>query len=417
VNALKNGKNAEGSAFISALIFSSLLFVTAASFLLMISSEYKLTDRSYRDAVAMNLAEGGVDYAIQALESGDISNWSGANPKTKTLYSMQTAGGKALGDVYVEVFDPQVQHPIIMSAGYVPDMAHPALLDRTVRVRLNPGVTVPFSAVFIGDEHLKVAGSDITDSYDSRLGEYGGENVGSNGDVLTNGNTPGAMEILGAVLINGDAATGPGGTVTGGGTITGTITADCAMELQPPEVPPPLASLGYWEGSGLLSLTGNSTYTLDPGDYKFRRIKLAGNNVKLTINGPARIYLTGYQGNSIFQTGGEIACNGDVVFYVDDRVKLSGNGITNSSLLPQECLIFGTAGCVDVDISGNAALYGAIYTPEADIHLRGNSDGFGAFVGKTLACTGNGNYHYDEALSELEIAASGYSVDHWQEKE
>ncbi len=75
---------------------------------------------------------------------------------------------------------------------------------------MNPGAIVPFSAVFIGDEHLKVAGSDITDSYDSRLGEYGGENVGSNGDVLTNGNTPGAMEILGAVLINGDAATGPG---------------------------------------------------------------------------------------------------------------------------------------------------------------------------------------------------------------
>ena len=417
MTTLRAKKNERGSAFISALIFSSLLFVTAASFLLMISSEYKLTDRSYRAAVAINLAEGGVDYAIQALESGDISNWSGTNPKTKTLNSMQTAGGKALGDVYVEIFDPQAQHPIIMSAGYVPDMAHPALLDRTVRVRLNPGAIVPFSAVFIGDEHLKVAGSDITDSYDSRLGEYGGENVGSNGDVLTNGNTPGAMEILGAVLINGDAATGPGGTVTGGGTITGTITADCAMELQPPEVPPSLANLGYWEDTGLLSLTGNSTYTLDPGDHKFRRIKLAGNNVKLTINGPAQIYLTGYQGKSIFQTGGEIACNGDVVFYVDDRVKLSGNGITNSSLIPQECLIFGTASCVDVDISGTAALYGAIYTPKADIHLRGNSDGFGAFVGKTLACTGNGNYHYDEALSELEITASGYSVDHWQEKE
>ena len=426
MNARKEGKKAEGSALISALIFSSLLFVVAASYLLMISSEYRLNDRSYRGAVAIHLAEGGVDYAIQALESGDISNWAGTNPKTKTLYAMQTAGGKALGDVQMEVFDPQEKNPIVTSAGYVPDMGASKIVERQVRVELGSVGCRPFNAMLFADISIDMSGQAFTDSYDSRLGEYncnlgGGQtNLFSNGSAGTNGITGGAISLSGQAIIKGDAATGPGGTIemSGQAEVTGEQSHDMELELPPVEVPPECATIGYWEGTGLLSLSGKSNYTLEPGNYKFKRIKMSG-QTSLTINGPANIYITGYSGKSIDQSGqSEISCNGQVNVYCDDDVKLSGQGVYNMGQVPADLIVFGTPTCDWVKYSGQAEFYGVVYAPQALVDPSGQAGVFGAFIGLEMDVSGQSGFHYDEALGDLEVGgASGYKVNFWQEKE
>jgi choice-of-anchor A domain-containing protein len=55
---------------------------------------------------------------------------------------------------------------------------------------------------------------------------------------------------------------------------------------------------------------------------------------------------------------------------------------------------------VSIAISGNAALYGAIYAPQAAIRLNSGAV-YGALVGKTVTLNGaNAHLHYDEALRD-----------------
>ncbi len=419
----KRIRDTGGSTFITAIIIVSILFLLSAGFLIMVSSEYGLNRRSYRSAIAINLAEAGVDYAVWALPEdaddvdADIFNWAGTDPRTKTVYSFQTTWGEIMGDIYIVVTDPQGTNPLVESTGYVPSIAASGNISRTVKALLEPHEDKPFKQMFFGDDEIKVNGTCYTDSYDSNIGGYGGENVNSNGDILTNGTITGAITLDGGVTINGDAGTGPGGTITGVENVTGEVNYDIDIDLPEVTVPSELTTLSYWGGDGLMTLTGIATQTLAAGDYKLRRIKLTASAV-LTINGPARIYLTGYSGMSLFQTGsGEIICNGNVEFYVDDEVQADGNGITNSSQIPANFTLWGTASCTDISLGGANAFYGAVYTPSAEIDLHGTNDSYGSFVGNSVTCGGGSGYHYDEALAEIVMPGKGHSVVYWQEKE
>jgi hypothetical protein len=435
MNALNNKKN-EGSAFITTFIFGVILCVTAGSFLLMITNDYGLNHRSRKSAVAINLAEAGVDYAIWALPVDDddtgaaIFSWAGEgtaqSPKSIEYSSFQTSGGEVMGDFYAEVVDPAGNNPLIESTGYVPGKNAPGNIRRTVKVKLKEKSFNPFSEVFFGDDSVKVHGGCVTDSYDSGNGDYGGDNVASNGDIATNGTIDGAIELDGTVTINGDARTGPEGTVSGEvivdgepshPNVTGEISHDIDRDLPDVEVPSQLVNSSYYGGDGLLTLTGTSSQSLDSGDYKMRRIKLTANAI-LTINGPARVYLTGYVGKSIFQTGSaQIICNGDVEFYADSDLDIGGNGITNSGQIPSNLKIWGTPSCTNVNIDGASAFYGAVYASNAEIDVTGSEDAFGSFVGKVVDCGGGAVYHYDEALGEVTAQGKGHDIIYWEEKE
>jgi len=242
--------------------------------------------------------------------------------------------------------------------------------------------------------------------------------VGSNGHVATNGNAAGAVDLRGSVKINGNVITGPQGTVWGAEHVTGTISNDMAKELPEVEVPPDLAALGYWEEFGLLTITGDTSYTLEPGNYKFKQIKMTAGTA-LTIKGPSRIYITGYLGTTLYQVGTtNLICDGQVTFYMDDDIKLAGSGSTNINGIPSECLILGAQGCEDIDITGSRAMWAAVYAPNAKIDVGGSNNIYGAFVGRKIDLHGTTDYHYDEALAEAGIPVpSSYEVAYWQEKE
>jgi len=426
-------KNLSGSAFISIVVFSFILFVISAGFLLMTTSEYKLNRRSYDSAAAINLAEAGVDYAIWAInltqsDPEHVSTWAGSSSlRTKTISSFQTSAGQVVGDIYVEVADSAGQNPLVTATGYVPGSASPGNMHRTVKVKLSSRQYEPFKGVFFGSSYVHLHGSGSTDSYDHRDGAYGGSNVGSEGDAATYGTIVSAINLTGSTVINGDVATGPGGTVEGSGTVTGEITHDQVPGSDPPlapvTVPSGLVSLSYGVNGeftdGLLTRTGSATASIPPGDWKLKRIKLTA-SARLTITGPARIYLTGDTGDSIAQSGAgsQIICIGKVEFYADQNVKSSGQGIVNSGQNPADCLIWGTSTCTSIKMSGGSTLYAAVYAPSAVIDPSGGADCYGAYVGKEVDCSGNGVYHYDEALAALGIGgASGYDPSYWEEKQ
>jgi len=450
--------NSRGSTFISIMLFGFILFLMSASFLLLTTSEYKLNHRSYDSVVAINLAEAGADFAIWALnlpgtDPEHISTWGGTNPKTKSVPSFKTADGKAIGDFEVMVFDSDKDNPFVESTSYVPDMAAANRVTRTVNVQLARGICLPFNkGVFFGGEyvHIKAKSGDegdaLTDSYDSRIGAYGGENVGDRGDITTYGNLPDAIKLNHKpITIRGNLSTGPLGDVEidkkwDRFNITGEIyhnqvPADSANPLPAVNVPSKLTSLppgvnGQWT-TGDCHLAHDDTGDIPAGNWKLGVINLDKKSI-LNIHAPAKIYLTGFitEKKSIKDEQCVISStdksdiniigdpNQKVEFYLDGNVELTGKAAINDGGIPGRCLIYGTSECEEIKINGDANFFGAVYAPAAHIHPKGvGDDRFGAFVGRSIQIDGKGNYHYDEALSQVSSGSlQSYRVTCWQEK-
>lgn len=117
----------------------------------------------------------------------------------------------------------------------------------------------------------------------------------------------------------------------------------------------------------------------------------------------------------------EIAPTATLKIYSAGDIDLGGNGVLNSSIRPEQLLIFGTnkvLGEQDISISGNGFLSASIYAPNAEVAMNGGgSDGrvFGAVAAYDARLVGNSHFSYDEALADYNIGSSGYVVDEWAE--
>ncbi len=94
---------------------------------------------------------------------------------------------------------------------------------------------------------------------------------------------------------------------------------------------------------------------------------------------------------------------------------MAGQGIVNQNAKPEKLIIYGTDACNDVNFSGQADLYGAIYAPKANFNLSGQADIYGSIIGDTVDITGQGNIHYDENLQNLGSGTvSDFNVVSWK---
>ena len=71
-----------------------------------------------------------------------------------------------------------------------------------------------------------------------------------------------------------------------------------------------------------------------------------------------------------------------------------------------------------VGFNGNAAYIGTIYAPNADLSLGGGGnntyDFIGASVSNTVSMNGHFNFHYDEALANMN-GGGNYVITAWNE--
>ena len=77
---------------------------------------------------------------------------------------------------------------------------------------------------------------------------------------------------------------------------------------------------------------------------------------------------------------------------------LSGGGIANGTGLAANFSYFGMTNNTDVSYSGNSALVGTVYAPQADFSISGGADFYGAAIVNSFSMSGGGAVHYDEAL-------------------
>jgi hypothetical protein len=243
---------------------------------------------------------------------------------------------------------------------------------------------------FVGIDWISVPGSPQTDSYNSEEGFYGTSSPRHRGSICSDG----PIGVDGAAIVRGDARAGKGHsvTLTGGATVTRSI----GSRSKPLNMPPvdaseaasvndnaqvPLIQKGNsWispvDAAGNFLLDGNKVIDLPPGTYYFNDFILAG-QAQFNVSGPTTIYITG----NLERAGGTL--------------------VTNPSKTSSNMKFLMTGGTANVTSYDD--FYGLIYAPNTAVTIDGNSDLFGAVVGKTLTLTGSGRAHYDESLNLEDI--------------
>ena len=234
-----------------------------------------------------------------------------------------------------------------------------------------------------GLEGITVDGNIRTDSYNSNDGVY------APGHALPNGDLCSCRDIVanGGVEIFGDAGYGHGYAFKPYGNSyyvyvniddhncnVPPFTSDFIdAEINNDNATIGLTALGRDPFNGNpwdLYVTGNDSLTLTGGTYYFTSVKIDG-QATLDITSPTTIYVTG----PAFFTGG---------------------GIFNVSQHPPDLLIYSSD--PTLNMSGNAAFYGAVIAPQSDVLFEGEGDFYGTIIGRTLDFDGDANIHVDESL-------------------
>jgi hypothetical protein len=171
-----------------------------------------------------------------------------------------------------------------------------------------------------------------------------------------------------------------------------------------------------------ITATGE-TVTLGPADsgqYGNLILTKGGTVGVLEISGDVVLYLTG---NIELGESCELVIkdNSSLTVYIDGDIHCRTNSVINNEILPEDPMkfqLYGTAETTQFfDIKAKTTWSAVIYAPNADIDLYANGDFYGSVVADNFELKAGGNYHYDEALREVEVDDEGvrFVVKRWHE--
>jgi len=414
----KKAYKEQGYILVIGTLVSAVLLIFSLPFIFQLSSEYRLTEKSYKSLSVLSLAEAGVERAIWELNHGDITTWEGdSNVRTMTISSIQAAGGDVVGDIEIRVEDLSEDNPVVESTGSV-QFTGSLTIDRTTRVVLEgSGSPSLFNYGVFGEEEIVLRSNAIIDSYDSRDGLYGGENTKSNGHTGTNSTSVGGIYLYSNAEIHGDALSGPESDPEEVIVMrSNTLISGNKQALSDLEELPSVSSPEDLLFRGSYTLSGQDTIS-QSGEYTSF---VLNSNSKVTINADVILYITGdftMSSNSTL----EIAEGVSVSIYFGGSFEQSSNTeINNLSKDPTKFLMYGTDSLNgDVVWNSNTAFWGGIYVPRANVNYNSNFDLCGSVIAKSVNLRSNAEIHYDEALGELDTGIGGpstYTVKSWQEK-
>lgn len=418
---IANGK--EGSALLTAVIFSFVVMTVMGSYMYLSLTEYRMSSRSHLFGLSFNLAEGGLDLAMDALRDGDGAEWNTGTDADGNLYWSRKYTGYDLGDnltgtIQIVILNADSDEPSIYSEGLI-NGHQLGVLSKQLQAQLSSGF-YPFNNGFNSKRGIVLSGNNVIfDSYNSNDGNYGPANRNSEVTVATTSVEIDALNI-GNADIYGYVATGgahpnvgPKGAITqygSPGVVDGSrITTDYYAAF--PNVTAPTLS------APMTTLPTSGTIT--GGEYLINSWSMSGKK-NLYITGDVTIVATGdmsMSGNAAVY----LSPSASLKIYAAGNLSLGGNGILNDSQRPEQLLVFGTnttEGGQDFKIHGNGYLAAAVYAPNAVVELNGGGTSgrvYGAIAGYDSKLTGNSHFSYDEALEEYNLGDAGYTVESWAE--
>lgn len=365
------GRNKRGIILIATLLLAIIIAIFSTSLFARVISERRLIETETNRMIAFHLAESGVDEAIAKL--ADDANYSGTGNDPILL-----GGGSYSTEVTTP--DPALNPKIrkIFAKGFAPSNQNTsyAYQERiiTTYVQIDP---VPlFTHAVSAQNKVTMLKSSKTDSYNSTLGPYGGNNVGSKGAVASNVTEPQTMAFKGNTVVSGDVIVGPQADpaqviqISDNATIQGTQKAAVRKATYDPvTIPPGLIN------SGDLSVSGNDIMLLPTGTYWYHEIRITGSG-KLTLAGP-------------------------VIVYADGNISIPGGSVITAGNIPANFMVK-VVGDKNITISGKGSIYGVFYAPESGkytqgVQLSNSAEIFGGVVAYEFQGD-SGSVHYDEAL-------------------
>jgi len=224
--------------------------------------------------------------------------------------------------------------------------------------------------------------------------------------IGTNSTESGAVTCKTGVTIDGDIVIGPGGDpdVVINNTTEASITGQAYPSLiknKTPNINVPQALVDM-ASSG--AITGTTTLS---SAAKYDSINLLGASTdpnkidKVTVDSNIKIYVTGDlrlgNGDEV-----EILPDASLTVFLGGNLYVDNSGaINNLTQDPKKLKIYGLDTCTNIDFKNSGTFYGAIYAPEADIHLYNGFNVYGAVVGKSFTQDVNANFFYDMDLREI----------------
>ncbi len=440
-----------GSVLLIALLFASAIALSLGSYLRLATQSTQLAYRTFYAGAAMNAAETGLEQAIWCVNqrvAGATGVWAAegwtllSSGAVRRTLSLPPIAGGATVTVKIYVSSASLTgSPFILARSLI-QPPRGAAIERWVEISL--AKRSRFANGLVAKDTIRFAGTNASvDSYDSRLGAYdaaisgGGNNKfdrGSAGSasIAVSSFSLGNGDIWGhAVIGTSDLSglnVGPGGTVGPFGTAVGTVVRDNVLtdftaQFDDIPHPPAFAGTGAYSIASITAATTLPRLTDFPaadGKYYYNvgSISLSGAATrKLTIAGPVVIRTTGSTGTAISITGNAsielssvaLLSQPSLEIFTEADVNISGNGAINPHN-PAALKLWGTrpqssASSQNLTVNGNGRLSGVVYAPNASISMHGGGSVgavFGAIIGKTITVTGNSNFHYDEALADLD---------------
>ncbi|NQT00808.1 MAG: hypothetical protein HQ580_02165 [Planctomycetes bacterium] len=225
-----------------------------------------------------------------------------------------------------------------------------------------------------------------------------------------------------SVIVEGDVIVGlggdPGTVIKDLGATTGDQFGGTEYDPLPLITPPALPYMGVD-----ITATGE-TVTIGPADSgQYGNITVAKSEVLGVLEiggGDVVLYISG---NIELGESCEIVVMDDssLTLYIDGDIHCRTNSAVNNLIPPEDPMkfqVFGTAESTQYfDIKAKTTWSATIYAPNANVDLYANGDFYGSVVADNFELKAGGNYHYDEALREVEVDDEGvrFVVKRWHE--
>lgn len=433
-------KGEKGTALLLALFLTVFVGLMMVPVLQRAMFHHNNAFRENRYLTAFHIAEAGIEEALWQLSWDKEETWSGWNTSDSDLYSLPTTelkdtDGNVVGEYEVQIEDPlglgsyinigaagaqlpfaissEIEPTITATAG-VPDLTTLGSEIRVVQVRAE-GKTAMSLGLF-SNQTLEIGGTALVNSYDSRNGVYHANN--NSGDNVTAGSN-GDIHLFGNPLVDGNASAGGSVILTGNNSeVTGEVLGGMTEIDLPPvtnlveaakldndnaTIPMAVKSNGqqvqaYNPVTGMLDVASGATLNLPGG----------------TADNPKVYYLKGAKlnGNS------KLNITGHVVIFTDGDLDFNGGTVINNGGAgpPEKFQVYSSGGPNTlIKINGGGGYAGTVYAPTGKIQLNGNGHMWGAAVAGEIDITGNGEFHYDEALGNVGPILY-FAVEEWIEK-
>ncbi len=419
-------RHAHGSAVITVLVLAAVTAVIASGFLFRAAQEAKLASRSFYLAMAINLAEAGIEEGILALNSATYTNangWSLVSGTSGDYYKVITAGlnfTQATGAIYVRLDNTGGTDPAIIAAGVI-NAPNQNRIVKQLRVRTT--VRHLWSSAMVAKGTITLVGKASVDSFDSSLGPWNSAtNRSDKAIVSTTSAAAQAIELDDKSEIYGYVTTGGADPDVGKhGRVYG-VTTPADVDVDPSRVrkdfsaniPDAVAPTGTATSLGNIITTLTLPRTGDTpganGRYLYTATSIAlDHSDELFIRGPVDLIVTGNtivsnQGSITVGTAGETTSSFN--FYSPGTINLKAKGMKNAVGTPKQIAIYGTAPTGTIQsilIQHDYDYMGTIYAPNGDLELKSSGDIIGAVIANTVSLSNKSVLHYDVRLGDLPV--------------